>query len=323
MLLEPIYEQLFHDGSYGFRPGRNAHQALRAVWAAVMERGQRWVLDVDIRKFFDTLVPARLREFLDRRVTDGVVRRMIDKWLKAGVLEDGALHYPESGTPQGGVISPMLSNIYLHYVLDEWFANEVQPRLRGTSTLVRYADDLVMAFRHREDAQRVLEVLGQRLGRFGLELHPDKTHLVDFRAERSPPHDGDDGALPTSFTFLGFIHVWGKTRRGRPVVRQLTAKDRFARTVAAIDEQCRSMRHELLREQHRRLCAKLKGHIAYFGITGNYERVAQLIGEAQERWRKWLSRRSNDSVLSWDAFRRLLMLLPLPRPHIGHRYGAP
>lgn len=319
MLLEPVYEQVFLDCSHGFRPGRNAHQALRAVWLAIMERGGRWVLDVDIRKFFDSLVPGQLRAFLDRRVTDGVVRRMIDKWLKAGVLEEGQIHYPEAGTPQGGVISPLLANIYLHYVLDEWFAEEGQPRLQGMSTLVRFADDFVMVFRHREDAQRVLEVLGQRLGRYGLQLHPDKTRLVDFRAGQKPQHD-DEERPPTGFDFLGFTHVWGKSRWGKWTVRQLTAKDRFARTVVALDEQCRSMRHEPIREQHRRLCLKLKGHLMYFGITGNYRRLAQLVTEAERIWRKWLSRRSNDHRLSWNAFKRLLALLPLPRVTIYRRY---
>ena len=319
MLLEPIYEQVFLDCSYGFRPRRNAHQALREVWLAVMKRGGRWILDVDIRKFFDTLVPAQLRAFLDRRVTDGVVRRMIDKWLKAGVLEEGQIYYPHAGTPQGGVISPLLANVYLHYVLDEWFAAEVQPRLQGASTLVRFADDFVMLFRHRDDAQRVLEVLSQRLGRYGLQLHPDKTRLVDLRAERTPQH-GDGEGQPNTFVFLGFVHVWGKSRWGKWTVRQLTAKDRFASTVAAIDDQCRRMRHESLREQHRRLCLKLKGHMAYFGITGNYRRLQRLVCEAQRSWRKWLSRRSSDRRVSWDAFKRLLARLPLPAPKIYRSY---
>lgn len=324
MLLEPIYEQVFYDCSYGFRPKRNAHRALEEIWQAVMKRGGRWILDVDIRKFFDSLVPAQLRAFLDRRVTDGVVRRMIDKWLKAGVLEAGQIHYPDLGTPQGGVASPLLANIYLHHVLDEWFTDEVQPRLRGTSTLVRFADDFVMVFQHKDDAQRVLEVLAKRLERFGLQIHPDKTRLVDFRAVHKPSHDAEeDGTLVTSFNFLGFTHVWGKSRWGKSVVLRVTAKDRFAGAVAGIDEQCRRLRREPLREQHRRLCLKLNGHIAYFGITGNFRRVARLVYEARRRWRKWLSRRSNDGGLPWAAFKRLLAVLPLPRPRIVHRYATP
>jgi RNA-directed DNA polymerase len=322
MLLEPIYEEVFCDCSYGFRPKRSAHQALQEVWGAIMKRGGRWVLDVDVRKFFDSLVPAELRTFLDRRVTDGVVRRMIDKWLKAGVLEQGQIHYPETGTPQGGVVSPMLANIYLHYVLDEWFTEQVQPRLRGRSTLVRFADDFVMVFERQDEAERVLEVLGKRLGKYGLQLHPDKTQLVDFRAGRKPQHEGEE-VQPSTFVFLGFTHVWGKSRWGKSVVRQLTAKDRFARTLAAIDDQCRSMRHETLREQHRRLCRKLKGHMAYFGITGNYRRVARLVQEVERSWRKWLSRRSNERAVPWKVFQRIKESFPLPRPTIVHRYANP
>jgi group II intron reverse transcriptase/maturase len=322
MLMEPVYEQVFLDCSHGFRPKRSAHRAVQAVWTAVMRQGGRWILDVDVRKFFDSLDPAKLRELLDRRVTDGVVRRMIDKWLKAGVLEEGQIHYPDLGTPQGGVVSPLLANIYLHYVLDEWFAEQVKPRLRGTGILVRFADDFVMVFQYKVDAERVLEVLGKRLGRFGLQLHPDKTQLVDFRAGRKPQHAGGD-AVPTTFTFLGFAHVWVKSRWGRDVVRQVTAKDRVARTVASIDDACRRMRQEPLREQHRKLCMKLKGHMAYFGITGNIRRVAWLVHEAQRSWRKWLSRRSDKSRVSWEAFNRLLKQCPLPSPRIYRRYAAP
>ena len=318
MLLEPIYEQYFSDSSFGFRPGRSAHDALREVWAAIMKRGGHWVLDVDIRKFFDSLVPAKLREFLDRRVTDGVVRRMIDKWLKAGVLEKGELQYPDTGTPQGGVASPLLANIYLHYVLDEWFAEQVQPRLRGKSTLVRYCDDFVILFQYKEDAQRMLNVLGDRMGKYGLQLHPDKTQLVGFR----PGNDsqGGDNQLPTRFNFLGFTHIWAKSRWGKQVVRQVTAKDRFKRTVAAIDDLCRDMRHRILREQHQRLCRKLKGHMAYFGITGNHRRVAALVHTTARSWRKWLSRRSRKSRVSWEIFKRVLQQYPLPSPRIVHCY---
>jgi group II intron reverse transcriptase/maturase len=321
MLLEPIYEQDFQDCSYGFRPGRNAHRALQAVGTAIMRRGGRWVLDVDVRKYFASIEHARLREFLDRRVIDGVVRRLIDKWLKAGVLEAGQLHYPPTGTPEGGVISPLLANVYLHYVLDEWFAGEVQQRLRGPSTLVRYCDDFVMLFAYRDDAQRVLAVLAKRLGKYGLQLHPDKTQLVDFRFGADVPHGDAGERLATRFNFLGFTHVWGRSRKGKVVVRQLTAKDRFARTLKAIDQQCRQMRHRRVREQHQRLCLMLTGHYAYFGITGNLPRLKRMYCAVARCWRKWLSRRSNDGPLSWEQFQRVLALVPLPRPRIVHGYA--
>jgi group II intron reverse transcriptase/maturase len=276
------------------------------------------VLEVDVRKYFDSIDHAKLRELLARRVTDGVVRRLIDKWLKAGVMERGQLSFPESGTPQGGVISPALSNVFLHYVLDEWFAEQVQPRLRSASTLVRYCDDFVMLFACKEDAERVHQVLGKRLARFGLELHPDKTRLIDFRppAERA----GAETTLPTTFVFLGFLHVWGKSRRGNATMWQRTAKDRLARTLKAINAQCRRMRPWPLAEQHRRLCQMLKGHCAYFGISGNYQRLAAVVEQTRRLWRKWLSRRSWKSYVTWELFLRLVGRYPLPAPRIVHCY---
>lgn len=320
MLLEPIYEQTFAACSFGFRPARSAHQALQAVRSGIMERGGRWVLDVDVRKYFASIAHAKLREFLSRRVTDGVVRRLIDKWLKAGVLEDGQLSYPDTGTPEGGVVSPILANVFLHYVLDEWVAEQVQPRLRGPSTLVRYCDDFVMLCAHKEDAERVLEVLGKRLGKYGLQLHPDKTRLVDFRYRKPYQHTSEGSPLATSFNFLGFTHAWGCSRKGKAVVRQLTAKDRLARTLKAFTQQCRGMRHWPLRDQHRRLTQMLRGHFAYFGITGNYDRLNDLVYQVRRCWRKWLSRRSDRRNLPWTAFTRIEARFPLPTPVIIHRY---
>jgi len=278
------------------------------------------VLDVDVRKYFASIAHAKLREFLARRVTDGVVRRLIDKWLKAGVLEDGQLFYPDAGTPEGGVVSPILANVFLHNVLDEWFAEQVQPRLRGSSTLVRYCDDFVMLFIHRDDAERVLAVLGKRLGKYGLQLHPDKTRLVDFRYRRPVQHTSDGSTLATSFNFLGFAHVWGRSRKGKVVVRQLTAKDRFARTLKAFTQQCRGMRHWPLLDQHRRLTQMLRGHFAYFGISGNYDRLNDLAYQVRRCWRKWLSRRSDRRNLPWAAFAWIEACFPLSTPVIIHRY---
>ena len=322
MLLEPIYEQDFLDCSFGFRPGRSTHQALQALRTGVMARRGYWVLEVDIRKFYDSIPRPILREILAQRVTDGVVRRMIDKWLKAGVLENGQVHYPETGTPQGSVISPILSNVVLHHVIDEWFTRAVQPRLHGPSTLVRYCDDFVMLFANRSDAERVQAVLGKRLGRFGLQLHPDKTRLVDFRPRRSPGRE-DEPELPTSFSFLGFVHVWGTSRKGNAVVRQVTAKDRLARSLKAFNEQCRLMRHWPLPTQHDRLCQMLKGHYGYFGISGNSRRLEHVHYHVRRIWRSWLSRRSWKSFLSWEKYERLLRRFPLPTPRIVHRYVLP
>jgi len=322
MLLEPIYEQDFAEDSYGFRPGRNAHQALQVVRRALQQQGRRWALDVDVRKYFASIPHAKLRELLARRVVDGVVRRLIDKWLAAGVLEDGALHYPEAGTPEGGVISPLLANIYLHYVVDEWYEQALAPRLRGPSTLVRYADDFVMLFVFEEDARRALEVLRLRMGKYGLQLHPDKTRIVDLRVPRQQPPTDAEGAgdMPTSFNFLGFTHVWGRSRWGMSAVRQYTAQDRLARSLKAVNELCRRMRHDLLPDQWRRLRRRLQGHYAYFGISGNMERLTVFHRVVSRLWRKWLSRRTRGAALSWVRFLRLLVRFPLPSPRIIHRY---
>ncbi|MEK7371691.1 MAG: group II intron reverse transcriptase/maturase, partial [candidate division NC10 bacterium] len=212
MVLEAVYEQEFHDFSYGFRPGRSAHQACEALQNASVRMAGGWVLEVDIRKFFDTLVHQQLTAILRQRVRDGVILRLIGKWLNAGVMEGLMLSHPESGTPQGGVISPLLANIYLHEVLDEWFVREVQPRLRGRAALVRYADDLVFVFARKDDAERVFEVLPKRFGKYGLTLHPDKTRLVPFHR----PDRGDGGGDgPGTFDFLGFTHHWGLSRNDK------------------------------------------------------------------------------------------------------------
>jgi RNA-directed DNA polymerase len=319
MVLEAVYEQDFLPCSYGFRPGRSAHQALQELRTGFMRQGLRWVIDLDIEKYFDSISHPHLRDFLDRRVTDGVIRRMIDKWLKAGVLEDGLLRHATEGSPQGGVVSPCLSNIFLHYVLDEWFENEVKPRLKGNSTLVRFADDAVMAFADFHDAKRVLDVLGKRLARYGLTLHPDKTRFVDFRSYRSDGKDHPE-ADGSSFTFLGFCHVWGKSRRGKNVVRQVTAKQRYARALAAVTEWCRKHRHLPIPEQHTQLVAKMRGHYAYYGISGNFRRLRWYVHEVAGIWHKWLARRGSN--LNWTQFQALLTRHPLPAARIVHRYTA-
>jgi group II intron reverse transcriptase/maturase len=321
MVLEAVYEQDFLPCSYGFRPGRSAHQALQDLRTGFMSHGLRWVIDLDIEKYFDSISHSHLRAFLDRRVTDGVIRRMIDKWLKAGVLEDGLLRHATEGSPQGGVVSPCLSNIFLHHVLDEWFENEVKPRLKGKSTLVRFADDAVMAFADFHDAKRVLDVLGKRLARYELTLHPDKTRFVDFRSYRSDgkDHPETDG---TSFTFLGFCHVWGKSRKGKNVVRQVTAKNRYARALAAVTDWCRTNRHWSIRDQLHHLTAMMRGHYAYYGISGNFRRLSWYAHQVARIWRKWLSRRDRRSWFHWNRFNELLKRHPLPAARIVHRYAV-
>jgi len=309
MLLEPVYEQDFHDGSYGFRPGRSAHEALESLWKGLMDMGGGWVLEVDIRKFFDTLDHAHLREALRHRVRDGVLLRLIGKWLNAGVMEDGSVSYPESGSPQGGVISPLLANVYLHYVLDTWFEREVQPRLTGRAFLIRYADDFVIVFSNESDARRVMEVLPKRFGKYGLTLHPEKTRLIEFR----PPIDrnGSSGK-PGTFDLLGFTHHWARSRRGSWVVKRQTASKRLNRGLQAITDWCRRHLHLPIREQHQKLSEKLRGHCAYYGITGNSSSLSTFRMQVHRIWRYWLSRRNRERSMAWDCFNRLLETYPLP-----------
>jgi group II intron reverse transcriptase/maturase len=309
MLLEPIYEQDFVDGSYGFRPSRSAHDALEALWKGLMNMGGGWVLEVDIRKFFDTLDHGHLRAFLQHRVRDGVLRRLIGKWLNAGVMEDGSVSYPESGSPQGGVISPLLANVYLHYVLDDWFSRTVQPRLLGRAFLIRYADDFVMVFSNESDARRVMDVLPKRFGKYGLTLHPEKTRLIEFR----PPLGGSKSSSQRgAFDLLGFTHYWGRSRRETWVVKRQTASKRLSRGLRAITAWCRRHRHLPVREQHRKLSEKLRGHCAYYGITGNSSSLSRFRMHVHRIWRYWLSRRNRERSMTWGRFNLLLQRYPLP-----------
>ncbi len=325
MALEPIYEQDFLDCSYGFRPGRSAHTAVRSLWKQVMDLGGCWVLEVDIRKFFDTLDRAHLRQLLRQRVRDGVLLRLIDKWLKAGVLQEGELTHPEAGTPQGGVISPLLANVYLHYVLDIWFEREVKPRLKGRAFLVRYADDFVMGFACEGDARRVLAVLPKRLGKYGLQIHPDKTRLVPFARPTSRPARPDQPAAapPGAFDFLGFTHVWGRSRQGMWVVKRRTAGSRFRRAIRKIAEWCRRNRHLPVREQYKALAQKLRGHFMYYGVIGNRDCLSRFRYEVTRLWRKWLSRRHRRGQWSWERLNGLLRRFVLPWPAArGHPCAA-
>ena len=320
MVLEPIYEQDFLDCSHGFRPRRSPHQALESIREQLMTMNGGWILDVDIQKFFDTLDWAHLREFLRHRVRDGVLHRLIGKWLNAGVFEDGCITHPDEGSPQGGVISPALSNVYLHYVLDVWFEQVVKPRMRGHAFLVRFADDFAMGFACESDAKRVLEVLPKRFGRYGLKLHPTKTRLVQFRR----PHkwitrrrEGPFGGNGT-FDLLGFTHYWARSRQGNWVVKRKTSQKRFSRALHTIYEWCRTHRHQQIREQHRTLVLKLRGHYAYYGITGNAEALRNFFLEVKRAWKKWLSRRSQKAYLDWPRFESLLERYPLPKPMAVH-----
>ena len=307
MLLEPIYEQAFYDFSYGFRPGRSAHDALQAFWQRATELGTRWVLEVDIRKYFDSVNRSKLMELVGARIGDGVVLRLLSKWLHAGVMEEEQLHYEEAGTPQGGVVSPILSNIYLHEVFDRWFAEEVQKRMEGKVFAVRFADDLVIGFTHRRDAERIYRVIFRRFEKYGLKLHPEKTRLVAFGRPERAGRDGDEAHEPETFDFLGFTHYWGRSRKGYWVIRRKTAAKRMRRTLRAIGEWCHRHRHKALAEQFEMLVRKLAGHYAYYGITGNAKCLEQVRTEVRNLWSKWLRRCArNPGGRTWEWVSRLM-----------------
>lgn len=289
MLLEPVYETEFLDCSFGFRPGRSPHQALEAVRAAVMATGGGWVLDVDVRKYFDTIPHQKLRDVLSLRIRDGVIGRLIGKWLKAGVWEAGEVTYPEAGTPQGGVISPLLSNIYLHEVLDCWFEREIKPQLRGQAELIRFADDFVVICETREDAEALLAQVTVRFQSYGLTIHPEKTRIVDFRHPWKSDHP------PQTFDFLGFTHYWGRTLGRGCAVKRKTKGRKFRAALGKIGEWCRKNRHAPMEQQHRELSAQVRGHYTYYGVRGNHRMLASFGREARRLWHYWLLRRSRET----------------------------
>jgi group II intron reverse transcriptase/maturase len=317
MALEAVYEQDFMPCSFGFRPGRSAHQALQAFWDAAKKMSGGWVIEVDIRKYFDSIDHARLREILCQRVRDGVLVRLIGKWLNAGVLEEGRLSHPEAGTPQGGVISPLLANIFLHEILDTWFARDVLPRLSGRAVLFRYADDFVILCSDEADARRVFDVLPKRFGKYGLTLHPGKTRLIDFRKPRSA-----NGSRSGSFDLLGFTHLWVRTRRGGFGVQRRTARGRFKRALQRVAQWCREHRHRPVPEQHATLSRMLRGHCAYYGITWNSYALRRFRSAMERLWLKWLRRRSQRARMTYDRFRRLPRLPPARAIHSHCRPAA-
>jgi hypothetical protein len=257
-------------------------------------------------------------------VRDGVLLRLIGKWLHAGVMEDGALSYPDSGSPQGGVISPLLANIFLHEVLDVWFEREVKPRLNDSAALIRYADDAVLLFASEQDARRVLEVLPKRFGKYGLKLHPDKTRLIDFRRpdRKPPPKGGVPKSERRTFDFLGFTHHWGKSRSGKWIPKLRTAKGRFRRALRRIVDWLREHRHRPIEQQHESLTSKLRGHYAYYGLRHNGDALGRLFDKVRRAWQKWLNRRSQRARMSWEKMARLVERYPLPRPRIVNPWRA-
>ena len=315
-VLEAVYEQDFRECSYGFRPGRGAHDAIRALNGAVYQGKVSWILEADIESFFDSLDRTKLEEMLRIRVADGSLRRLVGKCVRVGVLDGEERTEPERGAPQGSGLSPLLGNLYLHYTLDVWFEREVKPRLGGEAVLVRYCDDFVIGFERREDAQRVSEVLGKRMERFGLKLHPEKTRLIAF--ER--PEAGQRGGKgPGTFEFLGFTMYWRRTRSGRWQMWCKTRSKGLRRFNRAVAEWCRRHRHLPVKVQHAALKRRLVGHFNYFGVNGNNRSLDRVVYATVRVWFKWLRRRSQRKRLTWERFNRLLKRFPLPRPRVAVR----
>ena len=315
MILEAIYEQDFYDFSFGYRPERNPHQALHLLREQCMNLNIGWIIDADIKGFFDSIDHNQLREVLRLRVNDGGILRLVGKWLNAGVLEGDSLSYPEQGTPQGGVISPLLANIFLHHVLDEWFVHEVQSRMKGRCFLIRFADDFAIGCELEADARRVMKVLSKRFQRFDLTIHPTKTQLVRFGKPPAGSHTDDSNG---TFDFLGFTHYWARSRRGYWVIKRQTAKKRLKRTLKALWEWCRDNRHQPITEQYKMLCAKLRGYFQYYAIRGNYRRVEVVKEFVEWVWRYWLTRRSRTKRITAEVMNELREVYQLPVPNILH-----
>jgi group II intron reverse transcriptase/maturase len=318
-ILNAIYEQDFLDCSYGFRPGRSPHQALDELRADICTRPTEWILEIDITAYFDSIVREQLMEMIGKRISDGSVLRLIRKWIQVGFIDDGRLLVSETGTGQGQTISPLLANVYLHHVLDEWFEQVVKPRLRGEAHEIRFADDAIICFQYREDAEKVMDVLPKRFAKYGLTLHPEKTRLLEFgrcalgKAKRQ-------GRKPDIFAFLGFTHICAQSRKGTFTVHVRTMSKRLRRGLNEIAHWCQAHRHEPVDQQQKTLNAKLRGHNQYYGRPTNYRGILKFYRGVQHIWRRWLSRRTRGGPISWEKYNAILRRHPLLSPRIMHAW---
>jgi group II intron reverse transcriptase/maturase len=316
-LLNAIYEQDFLECSYGFRPGRGAQDALDEVGNVICRRPISAILEADISGYFDAIVRSLLMEMIEKRVSDGRILRLIGKWINVGAIEDGRLLVTETGTGQGQVISPLLANIYLHYVLDEWFEAEVKPRLKGEAYEIRFADDFILCFQYREDAEKVLEVLKKRFAKYGLTLHPEKTRLMEFGRKALAKSEETGGPKPATFDFLGFTHICKRTRRGKFTIHVHTMRKRLRRSLQAVTVWCREHRHDPVEEQQEALNRKLRGHYQYYGRSSNSRGIGEFYERVRRIWQKWLNRRTRGNTLNWTAYTALLKRHPLLRPRLS------
>jgi RNA-directed DNA polymerase len=320
MVLNCIYETDFLGFSYGFRPGRSQHDALDALYVGIKKKKVNWVLDADIRGYFDTIAHEWLVKFVEHRIADQRVVRLIQKWLKAGVLEDGEWKSSETGTPQGGGISPLLANVYLHYVFDLW-VRKWRRQAKGDVIVVRYADDIIVGFQHEEEARRFWNELRERFARFGLELHPEKTRLIEFGPFAAANRKRDGRGKPETFNFLGFTHVCGKTRKGRFVVLRRTMRKRMRAKLREIKDALRTRWHDPVPEVGEWLASIIRGHLNYFAVPLNFSALNAFRYQVIRLWKRALSRRSQKAHVTWKRMLRIARRW-LPRARIVHPWPA-
>jgi len=316
-ILMPIFEPLFFSSSYGYRPKRNAHEALKAVNDMLMGQKVNWVIDADIKAFFDNVDHDWMMKCLKQRITDPNFLTLIRRMLKAGVVTEGARISTEQGTPQGGIISPILANIYLHYILDLWFEKKLKFTLKGYAGVVRYADDFVIGCQYPEDAQKAVQIIKDRFAKFYLALAEDKTRVIEFGRFAKERRVKRGKGKPDTFTFLGFTHYCATIRKGAFVVRHKTSAKKYQESVKRLKEWMRSMKNmRPLPELWNTLSLKLKGHYQYYGVSGNLRKLRSFECEAELLAFKWLNRRSQKRSWNWEQFHRYLERYPLPQPKI-------
>ena len=312
MLLSPIYEQMFYDFSMGFRKGRSQHQAIHNLREQCRNQNINWIISADITGLFDNINKEMLKDLIRLKINDGGIIRLIGKWLNAGVMEDDRTTYPDKGTPQGGVVSPILSNIFLHYVLDDWFVKTVVPRMKGRCFIIRYADDFIIGCEKETDAHRIMQVLPKRFDSFDLCLHPKKTVLIPFS---KPPATVRKDKTNGNFDFLGFTFYWAKSLKGYWVIKKKTAGKRVNRFMKMLWQWCKAYRHDPINEQYAILCSKLRGFYQYYGVRSNYKALETIFEYSEKAWRFWLSRRSHKGIVWYEELRSKY---PFPKPRIVH-----
>lgn len=318
-LLEPLFEPLFLDCSYGFRPNRNAHEALKSVNHMVMGQKVNWVIDADIQGFFDHVNHDWLMKCLEQRIVDPNFLWLIRKFVKAGVMNEGAFEHTEQGTPQGGIISPILANIYLHYVLDLWFERKMKPQLKGFAKVIRYADDFVMGFQTKQEAEKAQEDIRQRFAQFGLTLAEDKTRILEFGRFAHENIDKRDGGRPVTFDFLGFTHYCSNTRDGRFAIKVKTSRKKFTAAIKTQNLWLKTVRNlTVLPNIWKILALKLQGHYQYYGMSGNFAGIKRYYEQTLKLTYKWMNRRSQKRTWNWETFQEYIIRYPLPKPKLAY-----